>query len=712
MFPTQLILLFFHLLPLATAAATAPAPSPADPSASAAEIPLLLKFKNSLSNSTSLSNWNPSTLPCASGPAAWAGVRCDETGGVWNLQLENMGLSGPIDVDSLALLPRLRSISLMNNSFSGPLPPLSRIPWLKSLFISGNRFSGPVDDGAFAGMGLLKKVYMSGNEFSGEVPASLAELPKLLELALDRNGFEGRIPEFKSSDLRMVDFSNNHFSGRIPESLIGFNSSSFVGNPGLCGQPLELQCKVPPTRAKGVIIAMIVTTLALILLISIVFLVKRNRQAQGPQSEMRHLSHDKAPKNNNMSHPGQDNGTSRGLDRPSSYRKSDNGKLCFLKNERDKFEMQDLLKASAEVLGSGSFGSSYKAALPAGPSMVVKRFRQMNNVGKDEFQDHMKRLGRLRHQNLLPIVAYFHKRDEKLLISEYVENGSLASHLHSNRTPGQAGLSWPIRLKIVKGVARGLAYLYRELSQLPLPHGHLKSSNVLLDDSFEPLLCDYSLSPVINREHAEQVMVAYKSPEFTIHNFTTKKTDVWCLGILILEILTGKFPANYLKHGKGASDDLATWVSSVVKGEWEGEAVFDVEMGGTRNAQGEMMKLLKVGMWCCEWNEEKRWSLREAVQKIEELKERDREERGFPSYGSQGSMKLASEDRLSFRKQQIKNSKYRERRGQEPMADSSQYLNSHQMQLQNNFTSWEWDWCPEEAVYISIKFTNKTGQVA
>lgn len=217
-----------------------------------------------------------------------------------------------------------------------------------------------------------------------------------------------------------------------------------------------------------------------------------------------------------------------------------------------------------------------------------------------------------------------------------------------NRLEGEAGISWPVRLKIVKGVARGLAYLYRELSQLGVPHGHLKSSNVLLDDTFEPLLCDYSLSPLINKEHAEQVMVAYKSPEFTLNNSTTKKTDVWCLGILILEILTGKFPANYLKHGKGASDDLATWVSSVVKGEWNGEAVFDTEMGGTRNAQGEMLKLLKIGMWCCEWNEDKRWTLREAVEKIEELKERDSDDT-FPSYTSQGSMRLATQDRLSFR---------------------------------------------------------------
>jgi hypothetical protein len=62
--------------------------------------------------------------------------------------------------------------------------------------------------------------------------------------------------------------------------------------------------------------------------------------------------------------------------------------------------------------------------------MVVKRFKQMNNVGKEEFQEHMRRLGRLKHSNLLPLVAYYYRKEEKLLITDFVEKGSLAVHLH------------------------------------------------------------------------------------------------------------------------------------------------------------------------------------------------------------------------------------------------------------------------------------------
>ncbi|KAE8670608.1 Pollen receptor-like kinase 2 [Hibiscus syriacus] len=206
------------------------------------------------------------------------------------------------------------------------------------------------------------------------------------------------------------------------------------------------------------------------------------------------------------------------------------------------------------------------------------------------------------------------------------------------RGPGQLGLDWPTRLKIIKGVANGLAYLYNELSNLTLPHGHLKSSNVLLDHTFEPLLADYGLIPVVNKDHAHQFMVAYKSPEFSQYDRTTRKTNVWSLGILVHERLTGKFPGNYLKQGKGGNADLATWVNSVVREEWTGE-VFDKDMKGTRNGEGEMLKLLNIGMCCCEWNIERRWDLKEALEKIEDLKERDSDNaEDYSSYGSEGEV--------------------------------------------------------------------------
>ncbi|EHA8589725.1 putative LRR receptor-like serine/threonine-protein kinase [Cocos nucifera] len=297
--------------------------------------------------------------------------------------------------------------------------------------------------------------------------------------------------------------------------------------------------------------------------------------------------------------------------------------MVFLREGRERFELQDLLKSSAEVLGTGNFGCTYRATFPNGPSVVVKRFRDMNRSGREDFEEHMRRLGRLSHPNLLPLLAYYYRKEEKLLVHDYVPNRSLALLLHGNRGPNRTTmLDWPVRLKIVKGVASALAYLYEELPMLGVPHGHLRSSNVLLDDSLEPLLTDYALIPVMNQSHAAKFMVAYKSPERKQIGRTSKKSDVWSLGMLILEILTSKIPMHDTQQGK-ESADLVNWVNSVAREEWATQ-VLDGMMGGrTKNAEGQMLKLLQIALACCEENAEKRWELKEAVEKIQETTQGD-----------------------------------------------------------------------------------------
>ncbi|OMO53251.1 hypothetical protein CCACVL1_28782 [Corchorus capsularis] len=212
---------------------------------------------------------------------------------------------------------------------------------------------------------------------------------------------------------------------------------------------------------------------------------------------------------------------------------------------------------------------------------------------------------------------------------------------------GQPALDWPTRLKIVKGVAKGLGYLYKELPSLIAPHGHLKSSNILLNQSLEPLITDYALIPVINQESAQDLMVAYKSPEYALHGRITKKTDVWALGVLILEVLTGKFPANFLHKGKASEDqDLATWVKSVVGEDMSGaHQVFDKDMGATNTISGpdgEMLKLLNIALSCCEVDVDKRLDMKLALDQIEGLKDPKEDEDFYSSVASDAGDKRSS----------------------------------------------------------------------
>ncbi|KAJ6699676.1 LEUCINE-RICH REPEAT RECEPTOR-LIKE PROTEIN KINASE PXC1 [Salix purpurea] len=618
---------------------------------------ILLKFKDSLSNASALSDWSDKTTPCTKNNATnWVGVICVD-GILWGLQLENMGLAGKIDLETLQAFPDLKTLSIMNNNFDGPMPEFKKIVSLRAVYLSNNHFSGVIPLDAFDGMLKLKKVYLAQNKFAGAIPSSLTALPKLLDLRLEDNQFTGQLPDL-TQNLQSFSVSNNALEGPIPAGLSKMDSSSFSGNKGLCGPPLK-ECntttsnsdsKKPPVL-RIVIIAAVVGLLLGAIVAAFLFLLRRRQRQPSASIE--------APPPPIPSNLKKKTGFKEENQSPSSSPDSKKGeapKLSFVRDDRERFDLPDLLKASAEILGSGCFGSSYRAALSSGTMMVVKRFKQMNNVGKEEFQEHMRRLGRLKHSNLLPLVAYYYRKEEKLLITDFVEKGNLAVHLHDHQALGLPSLDWPSRLKIVKGVASGLAYLYRDLPNIIAAHGHLKSSNVLLTQSNDPLLTDYGLVPVINQENAQELMVAYKSPEYLHHGRITKKTDVWSLGMLILEILTAKLPANFVPQGKGSEEelDLAKWASSVPREEWA-NVVIDKEMtGGPARQNGggesEVIKLLKIGMSCCEADVEKRIDLKGAVERIEEIKERDGDDDFLSSYASEGDMRasIGKSDEITF----------------------------------------------------------------
>lgn len=200
-----------------------------------------------------------------------------------------------------------------------------------------------------------------------------------------------------------------------------------TGNKDLCGKPL-VPCK--SSSKKRIIIVSIVVALVAILAIIATFIFIRARKASTSESKLGNKK--KSGKAFGYADGKEVDDQSSASEHYSKYKTgtAGNGALTFVRNDRERFGLEDLLRASAEVLGSGSFGSSYKAVLLNGPAMVVKRFRRMNNLGKEEFHEHMTMLGSLSHPNLHPLVAYYYRKEEKLLVSNFVANGSLASHLH------------------------------------------------------------------------------------------------------------------------------------------------------------------------------------------------------------------------------------------------------------------------------------------
>lgn len=223
------------------------------PANSITESESLLKFKQSLTYAPPLDSWTPDSVPCG-GLQPWVGILCNKHS-VFGLRLEQMGLSGTIDVASLMTLPALRTISIMNNSFSGDIPEFNRLTGLKFIYLSGNRFSGNIPSNYFSTMVSLKKAWLSNNEFSGFIPLSLAtKLPNLIALHLENNQFIGNIPNFTQRSLVDVDFSNNRLSGEVPSGLSIFDVEIFAGNPGLCGKKLATTCTQPRDATASVLV--------------------------------------------------------------------------------------------------------------------------------------------------------------------------------------------------------------------------------------------------------------------------------------------------------------------------------------------------------------------------------------------------------------------------------------------------------------------------
>jgi len=199
-----------------------------------------------------------------------------------------------------------------------------------------------------------------------------------------------------------------------------------VGNEGLCGAPLGA-CSSKRKSPLSIIVAVVLVIVALGVIGAVVLLVLRRRREQEPDmsaenpSPMSHKKERSREPSDEGSHRSQTSSRNSGRDIT---------RLSFVRDYRDQFDLHELLRASAEILGSGYYSSSYKASLLNGAVMVVKRFKKMNNLGREEFQEHMRRIGRLNHPNLLPLVAYYYRKEEKLFVTDFVHNGSLAIRLH------------------------------------------------------------------------------------------------------------------------------------------------------------------------------------------------------------------------------------------------------------------------------------------
>ncbi|CAA6665869.1 unnamed protein product [Spirodela intermedia] len=295
------------------------------------------------------------------------------------------------------------------------------------------------------------------------------------------------------------------------------------------------------------------------------------------------------------------------------------GNLVFCGGVGEMYSLEELLKASAETLGRGTVGSTYKAVMESGFIVTVKRLKDSSIPGQDEFRRRIETLGQLRHPNLVPLRAYFLAKEERLLVYDYFPNGSLYSLIHG--TPSGKPLHWTSCLKIAEDVATGLLHLHQNSSVI---HGNLKSSNVLLGPDFESCLTDYGLIPYLGPSDAAHedsgsggggAALFYRAPESrSLRRSFTQQSDVYSFGILLLELLTGKTPFHDLveEHGEG----IPQWVRSVREEEIESG---DDPASGNDNSE-KLGALLNIAVACLSPAPEDRPTTKEVVRMIRDAR--------------------------------------------------------------------------------------------
>ncbi|CAH9083533.1 unnamed protein product [Cuscuta europaea] len=273
------------------------------------------------------------------------------------------------------------------------------------------------------------------------------------------------------------------------------------------------------------------------------------------------------------------------------------------------------------LLGEGGFGRVYKGHLhTTNKDVAVKKLDRNGLQGNREFLVEVLLLSLLHHPNLVSLQGYCCDGDQRLLVYEFMSNGSLEDHL-LDRKGGEKALDWMTRMRIAQGAARGLEYLH-ETAKPPVIYRDFKASNILLDDEFNAKLSDFGLAklgPTGEQSHVTTRVMGtygYCAPEYASTGQLTTKSDVYSFGVVFLEILTGRRVIDNSRPSE--EQNLVLWAQPLFKDKKKFHMIADPLLEGNYPAKG-LHQALAIAAMCLQEEADTRPFISDVVSALEFL---------------------------------------------------------------------------------------------
>ncbi|KAK8278171.1 hypothetical protein V6Z11_D09G023900, partial [Gossypium hirsutum] len=443
------------------------------------------------------------------------------------LDLSSNRLSGHIP-SSLGQLTKLEYLYLSHNQISGVIPPnLGSLSNLWCLSMASNLLEGPIPH-EIESLKALEWLDLSDNKLSGSIPTQIGNLSNLTRLILANNNLSGDIPSQLNS--QNIELSHNLLQGVIPSHF-----ETFTGNKDLCGSIQGFRpCPSSPNVKHNLPIVILVPSLLFFVstFVLVTFILFRRYRAKT-------LKSDSSP--------------------------TKNGDLFTIWNFDGKIAFEDIIKATEDFdikycIGTGGYGSVYRAVLPSGKVIALKKLHQLEAeqpAYDTSFRNEIKFLAEIRHKNIIKLHGFCLHNRCMFLIYEYMENGSLFYALSIDDEAVE--LDWTKRVNIVKGVAHALSYMHHDCN-LPIVHRDISSNNILLNSELEAFIADFGTARLLDPDSSNRTVIVgtygYIAPELAYSLVVTQKCDVYSFGVLALEILMGKYPSELLSTLSSSSSHV------------------------------------------------------------------------------------------------------------------------------------------------------------